>query len=414
MKSESNGLKSTGSHRKSLNIDIEIEQLKLGQRRVARKDLIPLNKLNKFCKNWKDMGFYYAVYPAPYFLKPDGANFQFSPDGDHITVFVGKTPEDAVEGMFTMWRERMRVKPDRLPDVSDILGYPYCCTTFYDMLIGDRLPFDAYVFAAINTKNNFSSFLNPAARLIAHFPCSFDCSSSIRMATNFLNHLKSNFPAHANRDYFLKKPVHIFKTGQIVIFNECLNEKRLDFTNAICQWGPLTGKFKTWLEGAATASVSGDGKSLIRQDGLTWNEVPFLVLNWEGSLIQPREYLESICRYDVEERRSLGDIDCYHFIATVKETLKIVGIKSSQIKLKSFDFKIGVSCVLELFVSVHVASIGKPIEVLLNVYPPDHSPSLGAEFPDKIKFSISEKELDKLDPENLSRFDHLMSRKNEG
>ncbi|MEW6200994.1 MAG: hypothetical protein AB1546_03400 [bacterium] len=381
------------------DFDVEIVQLKLGQRKVARKEGIPLKKINSACKMWMDMGFYCAVYPAPYFMKPDGSNFQFSPDGDRKSVFIGRTPEDAVEGMFTMWHERVGERENLLTrDTAEILGYPYCCSVSYDVLVDERLPFDAYLSAAVNTKKNFFPLLTPAARFIAHFPCSFDCPSSIRLAAVVFEYIKKNNPEfHQQNEPLLKKPVLILKTGQIITFNGCLDDKRLDFSNITCHRGDVAEDFKMWLRGAVVVRVSDDGKSLIRQDGVEWEGTQFLVLRWDGSLLQPRKYLESICSYDREKRRNFGDVECYQFFSAVREILKETGRGYWKIRQKSFDFKVGVA---EFTVTVYGMSSGGVVEVFVSVYPPGNDPRLGAECPEKIRFSVSEESFNKVDPEN--------------
>jgi len=123
--------------------------------------------------------------------------------------------------------------------VGELLGYPKCCIDFFmeNKEKQQKIQND-YILPALNNSKgfNFSFYTNYVIRyfditLLSHFPHSFECKDSIRLAKNNLKCINNISKEIANRfEDMLKNPVvYTEKQGIFILKNFVLKDNILEF-----------------------------------------------------------------------------------------------------------------------------------------------------------------------------------------
>ncbi len=103
--------------------------------------------------------------------------------------------------------------------IGKIFGYPQCCIDAYNNRVNKDYILESYK----STKEKFDWKLNnfiqmPNYYLIPHYPCSYDCKESIKLATRILEEIKKEEPAFAEQiERYLKRPV-LYSNNSAMIF----------------------------------------------------------------------------------------------------------------------------------------------------------------------------------------------------
>jgi len=89
--------------------------------------------------------------------------------------------------------------------LGSLLGYPKCCTDFFANNFEEEIKKDnEYVFDTLKNSKQLNAMLNIVPRyfdssFLSHFPCSFHCEASIRLANNYLETLQKHSPETAEK-----------------------------------------------------------------------------------------------------------------------------------------------------------------------------------------------------------------------
>jgi len=155
-----------------------------------------------------------------------------------VHVFISKTKQNLGVGFKNGWyplviKNRVINKPyiDYLKFGYD-LGYPDCCVRFYRKYNDWR--YYSHLYETLkNTKGRPSFLANPLTRLvslsyIAHLPCSFDCSATIKKSKKLRALIQKKEPAFIKRvDQILKAPFLVFYEDIIYGFEGEIIKDRL-------------------------------------------------------------------------------------------------------------------------------------------------------------------------------------------
>jgi len=123
--------------------------------------------------------------------------------------------------------------------IGKVLGYPQCCIDFFmeNKEKQQKIQND-YILPALNNSQGFEFpfYTNHAIRyfditLLSHFPHSFNCEESIKIAKNHLQCIKNHSKEIANKfETMLKNPILYTENNGIFIFKDCkLNNNLLEF-----------------------------------------------------------------------------------------------------------------------------------------------------------------------------------------
>ncbi len=163
-------------------MDTELVQLRCGLRKLARIDIIPIEDSNRISKQYESEGYIAYISPARYDHDEKTNQFSYCDAGKYVTVLVARDEEALFEGISCLYSEIFPNKSSL--GMGSLLGYPDCCIKEHKskILVND-------VARAVNALNNTKGVLNPllnhlpgGTKFISHFPCSYDCENSIRLA----------------------------------------------------------------------------------------------------------------------------------------------------------------------------------------------------------------------------------------
>ena len=144
-------------------------------------------------------------------LKTTLSDFKISDDIDTSRIYSDKgiriSKNSKIQGKFFMYISKSKELAEKAKqleaknkhsELGILLGYPKCCSEFFE----NNFPIESkkkndYTLATLRNSNGFSFpfYTNIAIRhmdltLLSHFPCSFNCEHSIRIAKNNLNIIK--------------------------------------------------------------------------------------------------------------------------------------------------------------------------------------------------------------------------------
>ncbi|GEM_PF-705611 len=113
-----------------------------------------------------------------------------SPMIGDVFIYLALSPELAQEA-------KMADYMDDHAALGKLLGYPECCVRFFAENAGAVKDDDDYVRLALRHSSVRHAELNILPRyfdvtLLSHFPCSFDCSTSLQLATRYLETIRKH------------------------------------------------------------------------------------------------------------------------------------------------------------------------------------------------------------------------------
>ncbi|MBD3249133.1 DUF483 domain-containing protein [Candidatus Woesearchaeota archaeon] len=167
-----------------------------------------IRKITDFCK---EKGLYIEFSPYKIVLMDHGAysNKGIKVDADDpregmVFAYISKGKEKAKKANF-------HEANNNHINLGKALGYPECCCRFFKKHEPERsrLDSDYTVCTAENSGGSeFPFYTNILKRsmditLLNHFPCSFNCENSIKLAKNHLDIIKKHDPEMA--DYFSER-----------------------------------------------------------------------------------------------------------------------------------------------------------------------------------------------------------------